>query len=247
MDEIEFPPLQRRNSGRTPRGEKINGLIEQLNANFDDQGTKLPNKKPLPTEEEKSQDQNQASPETATLQAYPPDNSTASKSPPNKTLNQPSDNLVNEDIARENSARDVDLSQVHEDTAKEESATGSESSSSNSDTAGQGTNNIPTPAVQPVTEESRTLQEESLQKEALATPFKDGAEELDDDLDLSEEEMDTPEKEQTDNISVPASASKQGHAALFNMGKTSKPKPRRSGLRQPTNQGGKGRTPRKKK
>ena len=189
---------------------------------------------------------------------------------------RPSDNLVHEDIARENSARNVDTSQVHEDSAREKSAigedknqedsvnetehttndqaspnttvaSGSEPSSSNSDTAGQGTNKIPTPAVQPVTEESRTLQEESLQKEALATPFKDGAEELDDDLDVSEEEMDTPEKEQTDNISVLASASKQGHAALFNMGKTPKPKPRRSGLRQPNNQGGKGRTPRKKK
>ena len=45
-DDMEFPPLQRRNSGRTPRGEKINELIEQLHTHFDDNGTKLYNKKP---------------------------------------------------------------------------------------------------------------------------------------------------------------------------------------------------------
>ena len=268
-DDSEFPPLQRRNSGRTPRGENINALIEQLNTQFDDRGTKLINKKPLPTGEGIIQDQNSASPDTATLQGNPPDNTIAAKSPSNRALNQPTDNPVHEDDAS-------DTSQVQEDTTKEkpvlEEDTGQEASASEielttsdqassningasdsgsttnlSATAGQGTNKLPTPAVQQDTEESRKLQEESLQEEALATPFKDGADELDDDPELSEEEMDTPEKEQTESNSVPASASKKGHAALFNMGKTPKPRPKRSGLRPPADHGKKGRTPKKKK
>ena len=258
-DDIEFPPLQRRNSGRTPRGEKINELIEQLNTQFDDNATKLDNKKPPPTGEVTVPDQNPASPDTATLQGNLPDNSSTSNSPSNRALNpHPNNPAHEEDIAREESARNADTNQDDsvnevEHTANDhvspntDEASGSGSSVSNSDTNGQGTNKIPTPAVQPVTEESRKLQEESMQKEALATPFKDGAEELDDDLEVSEEEVDTPGKDQIASISVPASASKEGHAALFNMGKTPKPKPRRSGLRQPSNQGGRGRTPRKKK
>ena len=81
-------------------------------------------------------------------------------------------------------------------------------------------------------------------KEALATPFKDGAEELDDDLENSEEEAATPGYDRKAPPSVPASASKEGHVKLFNLGKTTNPK--RSGLRPPSQKGGKRKTPKKR-
>ena len=258
-DDSEFPQLQRRNSGRTPRGENINALIEQLNTCFDDRGNKIVTKNPTQTGEGS---------DTATLQVNPPDNKTTAQSPSNRSLDQSTDNPVHEDAAgdssqaqegnakekparevdtgQEASASEIELTKGDQDSPNANEASDSGSTTNLSATAGQGTNTPPTPAVQQDTEESRKVQEESMQEEALATPFKDGAEELDEDPELSEEEMDTPEKEHTEVNSVPASASKQGHAALFSMGKTPKLRPKRSGMRQPVNYEKK-RTPKKKK
>ena len=251
-DDIEFPLLQRRNPGKTPQGEKIKELIEQLEKTSGDTAARMDDKKKPPTGEEAGTNQHPASPKAAPHQESLPDSSTPSNQPPSEAMNIQSDSPAHGEVAskeesstndpnkQENSAADRKNAANDQDTTKatEDSETGN--STEESDTEGQASNKSPTPAVQPVSEEQRKIQEEVIQKEAQATPFKDGAEELDEDEENSEEEASTPvdDKKETPSPASgrksPSSAVKQGYNNLFNLGKTAVPK--RSGLR-PQNTG----------